>query len=79
MPKLPRRKIILDPALAIGQSLFDMKKKTTYGFVTQTFNDDGTLRSQDFTAGDQVEWEDKNGDACDEQDNAYAPFEMKQP
>lgn len=54
-----------------------MKRKITHGFVTQYFDEDGKLVEQNFTAGDQVEWEDENFDPCDEE-NFYAPFEMKQ-
>lgn len=57
-----------------------MIAKTTVGFVVQNFDDDGKCISQSFIAGDQVDWEDENGDPIDEPDNVeYFPFEMKQP
>jgi len=52
--------------------------KITSGFVTQTFSEDGKLISQDFIAGDSVDWEDENFEPTDDE-GFYHPFEMKQP
>ena len=54
-------------------------KKITTGFVIQEYDVDAKeWISQEFVAGDQVEWEDENGEAtaavCD-----YLPFNMDQP
>ena len=53
--------------------------KITHGFVTQTFQDEKCVE-QEFIAGDQVDWEDENGDGitppgCYE----YQTFHMVQP
>lgn len=57
-------------------------KKITTGFVTQTF-EDGKCIDQEFTAGDQVDWEDEVGNVIDDQndnpDIPYVPFHMVQP
>lgn len=53
--------------------------KITTGFVIQTF--DTITRefiSQEFIAGDQVDFEDENGNKVDSFNN-YLPFEMVQP
>jgi len=39
-----------------------MIKKITYGFVVQEFDDYGFFLSQEFVAGDQVEFEDGQGE-----------------
>ncbi len=54
-------------------------KKITTGFVIQTFDTKtGKFVSQEFIAGDQVDFEDKKGNAVEEFDN-YLPFDMVQP
>jgi len=61
--------------------------KITVGFVMQVFDvEKGEFISQDFTCGDQVDYEDENGDPVDPglfSDSAgrkvYLPFEMYQP
>lgn len=54
-------------------------KKITTGFVVQEYDTDtGKFVSQDFVAGDQVDWEDEDGNAIPEED-AYLSFEMVQP
>ena len=41
-------------------------KKVTYGFVIQEFDTESEqFVSQEFVAGDQVEWEDENGNNLD--------------
>ena len=57
-------------------------KKITYGFVVQTFDVDGKCIHQEFIAGDQVEWEDNDGDPTDGLMGAepeYQCFDMIQP
>lgn len=57
-----------------------MITKTTVGFVVQNFDDDGKFINQAFIAGDQVDWENEEGDPIEEPANVeYIPFEMKQP
>ena len=60
-----------------------MITKTTTGFVTQTYDDKGKCTGQEFVAGDQVDWEDENGEPVDECDYdvtfEYQPFDMVQP
>lgn len=55
-------------------------QKITYGFVVQTFDTETQkFTSQEFIAGDQVEWEDENGDPVEDQPDSYLEFEMIQP
>ena len=53
--------------------------KTTPGFVIQQF-DTETRRfiSQEFIAGDEVDFEDEDGEPVDSFDE-YLPFDMTQP
>lgn len=58
--------------------------KITHGFVTQVFNDAGECISQNFTAGDDVDYETEDGDPINEMDmpkggNEYQSFDMIQP
>lgn len=55
-----------------------MKNKITYGFVVQSFNDEGQCMRQDFVAGDEVNWEDDVGNPIDEED-FYESYDMVQP
>lgn len=53
--------------------------KITHGFVTQKWDaETGKFLGQEFTAGDEVEYEDENGDSIDEQEPEYRPFDMVQ-
>tara|TARA_Y100000389_G_scaffold167099_1_gene172117 strand:+ start:325 stop:540 length:216 start_codon:yes stop_codon:yes gene_type:complete len=55
-------------------------KKITTGFVIQEYDaESGEWISQEFIAGDLVEWEDENGECVDSVDDAYLPFDMIQP
>lgn len=51
-------------------------KKFTSGYVVQIFDDAGKCIDQHFIAGDQVEWEDEEGDPCEAPEHEYQPFEM---
>lgn len=60
--------------------------KITTGFVVQKFDSDtGRCLSQEFVAGDQVEWEDQAGNAVEDGqcgidlEGLYFPPDMKQP
>jgi hypothetical protein len=56
--------------------------KITTGFVTQRFDTDtGEWLDQEFTAGDQVDYEDVYGGDADEDEleGSYLAFEMVQP
>jgi hypothetical protein len=58
--------------------------KITVGFVTQVFDTETGLQSQEFTAGDQVDYEHPNGEVVDDEDYdctdlPYEPFDMVQP
>lgn len=54
-------------------------KKITVGFVIQDYDTETKkFVSQEFIAGDQVDWEDEDGNAIPEED-AYLSFEMIQP
>ena len=60
--------------------------KVTAGFVVQVFDTElGRFVSQEFVAGDQTDYEDKDGNAVEskvlEVDGmqAYLPFDMVQP
>lgn len=59
-------------------------KKITVGFVTQEFtqqDDKFVCVEQSFTAGDQTDREDDNGNPVhiDDSEEVYEPFDMKQP
>jgi hypothetical protein len=59
-------------------------RKITTGFVVQTFNSEvGNWVNQEFVAGDQVDYEDENGDPVNDKDNPalnqYLTFNMVQP
>lgn len=58
-----------------------MYKKITVGFVVQTYNDEGNCISQEFIAGDDVTYENSQGEPIDssEVDDKYQPFDMVQP
>ena len=57
----------------------EMVYKITHGFVIQRFEDNKFV-SQEFVAGDQVEYETPNGTQVGEVDDLpYVPFEMVQP
>ena len=58
----------------------EMVYKITHGFVIQRF-DNNKFVSQEFVAGDQVEYETPNGEQVEEvsDDLPYVPFEMVQP
>ena len=54
--------------------------KTTIGFVTQQYDTEtGHCIHQDFIAGDQVDYEDENGEPVDWREEKYQPFDMIQP
>ena len=65
--------------------MFNQHKKITVGFVVQTYTTlpNGTMicTDQEFIAGDQVDYENKDGDAItiDTTKEEYCPFEMKRP
>lgn len=59
-------------------------RKITTGFVVQEFDGDtGRCVSQEFIAGDQVDWEDRQGNAISDGDfgidleGLYHPLKMK--
>jgi len=54
-------------------------KKITYGFVIQIFGADDKCISQEFVAGDEVEYEDMRGNPIPEENEEYHPFDMEQP
>jgi len=61
-------------------------RKVTPGFVVQEFDAaTGRCLSQEFVAGDQVDWEDRAGNAISDGDfgidleGLFFPQEMKQP
>jgi len=58
-----------------------MFKKITTGFVIQDYDDDGKCLSQEFVAGDDVTYEDEDGDIIFSPDipEDYMPFDMVQP
>lgn len=55
-----------------------MKKKITVGFVIQTFDESSKCIEQEFIAGDQVDYEDADGNPIKEW-SEYQPFDMVQP
>jgi hypothetical protein len=50
-------------------------QKITTGFVTQTFDSEGKLLEQNFTAGDECDWENEDGEPI-EDEGFYHPFDM---
>ena len=68
-----------DSSLVGGQSMKTAgKRKMTVGTVIQTFDDDNKCIEQEFIAGDEVDYEDADGNRIDTWDE-YQPFEMVQP
>lgn len=59
----------------------DSFTKTTVGFVTQTFDKNGKCTHQEFIAGDQVDYNDANGEeiSADDVEEYYQSYEMVQP
>jgi len=56
-----------------------MIRKFTVGSVVQDFDDNGNLIFQEFIAGDQVDYEDEDGEAVDEPSaKSYHPMNMIQ-
>jgi len=53
--------------------------KVTHGWVSQNFDNNGRLLDQDFYAGDEVRYEDEDGEEIYPEDGYYAPFDMVQP
>jgi hypothetical protein len=56
-----------------------MFKKFVTGFVIQNYDTNGKCTSQEFVAGDEVEWEDSNGEPISTPPHQYQPFNMVQP
>jgi hypothetical protein len=56
-----------------------MMKKITVGFVVQNYDEAGKCMSAEFVAGDQVDWEDEDGNAILGPTHEYFPFDMVQP
>lgn len=56
-----------------------MIKKITVGFVIQEFDDKGKCVHQEFVAGDQVDFENEDGEPVDADNTLYHPFNMSQP
>ena len=56
-------------------------KKITTGFVIQEFDTEtGLFVAQEFVAGDQVDYEDEEGEKVDSEGvDGYLPFDMVQP
>lgn len=57
-------------------------RKITVGFVIQTFNKQGQCVAQEFVAGDQVDYEDEDGNTLPHRvcmKFEYQPFDMVQP
>jgi hypothetical protein len=53
-------------------------KKITTGFVIQEYEGENCI-SQEFIAGDQIDYEDQFGDKIEPPDENYQPFDMIQP
>jgi hypothetical protein len=54
-------------------------RKITYGWVTQVWDSESReFLGQDFTCGDQVEYEDENGESIDIEEPEYRCFDMVQ-
>lgn len=53
--------------------------KITPGYVIQTYDDKGQCLSQEFVAGDPVDWETQEGITIDPPEHEYQPFDMVQP
>jgi len=52
-----------------------MIRKITTGYVIQWFEENGRFISQEFMAGEQVEWENNEGEPISAKD-WYEPFDM---
>lgn len=55
------------------------RRKITTGYVTQIYDDNGNCIAQEFTAIDQVDWEDEKGEFLPTPVHNYQPFNMVQP
>ena len=55
-----------------------MIRKITTGYVIQWFEDNGKFVGQEFVAGDQVEWENNEGEPIPS-NHWYVPFDMSNP
>lgn len=56
--------------------------KITVGFVSQQYDSEtGKCIFQEFIAGDEIEYEDENGNPVEDfpENEEYFPFEMEQP
>ena len=54
--------------------------KVTHGFVMQEFDENDDCVSQEFTCGDECEYEDDKGEPIDAPVNeTYQPYDMVQP
>ena len=56
-----------------------MVNKITTGFVIQEFDAEGKCTHQEFIAGDQVDYEEENGEPVDADEKLSHPFNMVQP
>lgn len=55
-------------------------KKITHGFVIQVWDvETGKFLRQEFIAGDDVVYENENGEVVDETEPNYEPYSMVQP
>ena len=54
-------------------------QKITIGYVVQKFDESGLPISQEFVAGDEVAYEDEDGNTVDVTRESYLPFDMVQP
>ncbi len=55
------------------------RRKITVGFVIQTYDDSGDCIDQEFIAGDQVDWEDDEGNFIPTPVHNDQSFDMVHP
>lgn len=55
------------------------RRKITVGWVIQTYDDSGNCIAQEFVAGDQVDWENEEGEFLPTPVYNYQSFDMIQP
>lgn len=56
-----------------------MVRKIVYGWVSQSFDDQGHCFRQEFLASDEGQYEDEDGEELEDERDFYYPFNMIQP
>jgi hypothetical protein len=72
-------KRFITPLMRNDMKDYTVTKKIIVGFVVQTFdNETKKCIHQEFVSGDDITYENDNGDTLDNHEELYFPLEMKQ-